>query len=80
MPRKLDDSGCTEVMEDHIVEEVRRIRDLHAAQFNYDVDAIVADLKRSEAERDWPRASFAPRRIQRPARATAAEVSHTPPK
>lgn len=54
-------------MEDHIVEEVRRIREAHAAQFNYDVAAIFADLRRSEAERDWPRASFAPRRIPIPA-------------
>lgn len=51
-------------MEDHIVEEVRRFRDEHAAQFNYDLDAIVADLKRSEAERDWPKVSFGPRRIE----------------
>jgi hypothetical protein len=63
-------------MQDPIVEEVRRIRDEHAAMFNYDLEAIVADLRRSEAERDWPRASFAPRRVQAealadPARETA---------
>jgi len=63
-------------MQDPIVEEVRRIRDEHAAMFNYDLEAIVADLKRSEAERDWPRASFALRRVQTealadPARETA---------
>jgi len=67
-------------MEDHIVEEVRQIRQEHAAQFNYDVEAIVADLRRSEAERDWPRAAFAPRRIQRLVPATGAEVSVTTPK
>ena len=64
-------------MKDHIVEEVRRIRDEHAAQFNYDLDAIVADLKRSEAEREWPRASFAPRRIQGLVPVGGAEVSQT---
>ncbi len=37
-------------MKDHIVEEVRQIRDEHAAQFNYDLNAIVADLKRSVVE------------------------------
>ena len=63
-------------MTDHIVEEVRRIRDEHASQFNYDLDAIVADLKRSEAERDWPRASFEPRRIKSPA--VGAEIPRTP--
>ena len=50
-------------MEDEIVEEVRRIREEHAARFHYDVAAIFADIRRSEAERDWPRASFAPNRI-----------------
>jgi hypothetical protein len=53
-------------MNDPIVEDVRQIRDEHAARFNYDVELIVADLKKSEAERDWPRASFAPRRVHRP--------------
>jgi hypothetical protein len=52
-------------MEDHIVEEVRRIREEHAAKFNYDVDAIYADIKRLEAERRQPRVSFGPRRIEK---------------
>ena len=30
---------------------------------------------RSEAERDWPRAAFAPRRVQRPVLATEADVA-----
>ena len=66
-------------MRDHIVEEIRRIREEHAAQFNYDVKAIIADLKRSEAERDWPRASFAPRRISSvvPSTSTAEELHKT---
>ena len=64
-------------MEDHIVEEVRRISDEHAAQFDCDVEAIVADLRRSEGERDWPRASFAPRRIpiQRAVPGSGGDVS-----
>ncbi len=66
-------------MTDHIVEEIRRIRDEHASQFNYDLDAIVADLRRSEAERDWPRASFAPRRIQSLVPGGGAEAPRTPP-
>ncbi len=64
-------------MKDHIVEEVRRIREEHAAQFDYDVDAILADLRRSEAERDWPRASFGPRRIEKPAPPGAASVNRS---
>ena len=50
-------------MVDVIVEEVRRVREDHAAQFHFDLDAIAADLKRAETERDWPLRSFAPRRI-----------------
>ena len=33
---------------DPIVEEVRRIRDEHAARFKYDLDLIVKDLKEQE--------------------------------
>lgn len=51
-------------MEDHIVEEVRRVREEHAAQFNYDVDAIFEDYKRLEAESKRPHVSFGPRRIE----------------
>ncbi len=35
---------------DEIVDEVRAIRDVHAAKFGYDLQAIYADLKKSEAE------------------------------
>jgi hypothetical protein len=52
-------------MKDHIVEEVRRIREEHAAQFNYDVDAIYEDLKRIEAKSGRPHVSFGPRRINK---------------
>jgi hypothetical protein len=33
---------------DPIVDEVRRIRDAHAARFNYDLDAIFRDIKEQE--------------------------------
>jgi hypothetical protein len=33
---------------DPIVDEVRRIRDAHAARFNYDLKAIYQDLKEQE--------------------------------
>ena len=36
---------------DEIVDEARAIRDAHAAKFSYDLQAIYADLKKSEAER-----------------------------
>jgi hypothetical protein len=53
-------------MEDQIVEEVRRIREEHAAQFDYDIDAIFADFKRLEAESTRTHVSFGPRRIEKP--------------
>ncbi len=33
-----------------ILDEIRRIRDEHAKQFNYDIDAIFADHRRYAAE------------------------------
>ncbi|MEY4144949.1 MAG: hypothetical protein RLZZ335_801 [Bacteroidota bacterium] len=38
------------MMNDEIVDEVRAIREAHAARFNYDLHAIYEDLKKSEAE------------------------------
>jgi hypothetical protein len=39
-------------MKDTIIEELHRIRQTHAAKFNYDVDAIVRDAaKRDRAEK-----------------------------
>lgn len=35
-------------MNDPIVDEVRRVRDAHAARFNYDLDAIFLDIKERE--------------------------------
>jgi hypothetical protein len=40
------------MIEDPVIQEVRRIRQEHAAQFNYDARAIFADLKRTEEARD----------------------------
>ena len=48
---------------DPIVEEVRRIRDTHAAKFNYDLKAICKDLKAKEKECDHPLVSFPPKRL-----------------
>lgn len=38
-------------MSDPIVDEVRRVRDAHAASFNYDLNAIFLDIKKREKER-----------------------------
>ncbi len=48
-------------MKDRIVEEVQRIREEHAARFNYDIAAIYAELKRMEAESELPHVSLEPR-------------------
>jgi hypothetical protein len=34
--------------DDPIVDEVRKVRDTHAKKFNYDLRAIVADLKKQQ--------------------------------
>ena len=47
---------------DEIVEEVRRIRHEHAARFNNDLDAIVADLRKSQRESGHKVVSLPPRR------------------
>jgi hypothetical protein len=36
------------MIKDHIVEEVRKVREAHAAQFNYDLRAIYDDIKKQE--------------------------------
>ena len=38
------------MLNDEIVDEVRAIRESHAAKFGYDLRAIYEDLKKSEAE------------------------------
>ena len=38
-------------MNDPIVDEVRRVREAHAASFNYDLHAIFLDIKKREKER-----------------------------
>lgn len=38
-------------MNDPIVDDVRTVRDAHAARFNYDLMAIFLDIKKREKER-----------------------------
>ncbi len=44
---------------DPIVDEVRRIRDAHAAKFNYDLKAIFRDIKEHEQRSGLTFVSFA---------------------
>ena len=51
-------------MNDPIVDEVRRVRDAHAARFNYDFDAIFRDIKEQEKKSGRKFVSFAPLRLE----------------
>jgi len=51
-------------MNDPIVDEVRRVRDAHAAMFNYDLDAIFQDIKEQERKSGLKFVSFPPRRTE----------------
>lgn len=47
--------------EDPIVAEVRKIREAHAVQFNYDLKAIYQDLKQQEQASERVFVSYPPR-------------------
>ncbi len=51
-------------MKDPIVDEVRRVRDAHAARFGYDLDAIFRDIKEQEKQSGRKFVSFVPRRVE----------------
>ena len=51
-------------MNDPIVDEVRRVRDAHAARFNYDLDAIFREIKEQERKSGHKFVSFAPRKCE----------------
>jgi hypothetical protein len=55
---------------DPIVEEVRKVRQKHAAKFNNDIEAIVADLREQEKKSRRKLVSLKPKRLPaRPRRA-----------
>jgi hypothetical protein len=49
---------------DPIVEEVRKYREQHAAQFNYDLQTIYQDLKAQEYRSERSFTSYSPRRLE----------------
>ena len=51
-------------MTDPIVDEVRKVRDAHAARFNYDLDAIFRDIKEQERKSGRKFVSFPPRKAE----------------
>ena len=59
--------GKLTAVPDPIVEEVRKVRDEHAARFNYDLDTIFDDFERSQKELGLPLVTLPPKRIAKPA-------------
>ena len=51
-------------MNDPIVDEVRRVRDAHAAMFNCDLDAIFQDIKEQEKKSGLKFVSYPPRKTE----------------
>lgn len=51
-------------MNDPIVEEIRRARDAHAKQFNYDLDAICDDLRQREKDSAVATGTLSPKRLE----------------
>ncbi|MBF0132217.1 MAG: hypothetical protein HQL75_06485 [Magnetococcales bacterium] len=49
---------------DPIVEEIRKIRDEHAARFNDDLEAIYKDIKRLEEESGRKTVNLKPKLVQ----------------
>lgn len=56
---------------DPIVEEVRKIRHQHAKRFNYDLRAIVDDLRKQQEQSGRKYVKFEPRRSSKVAKRKA---------
>lgn len=54
------------MFDDPIVEEIRRVRRAHAAQFDNDLAAIVADLQRLQRESGRHYVNYPPRLLEKP--------------
>ena len=51
------------MQKDPIVEEIRKIREAHAAKFNYDLKAICVDMKKKEKDSGHTIVSLPPKRF-----------------
>ena len=63
-------------MNDPIVDEVRRVRDAHAATFNYDLDAIFQNIKEEEKKSGLKFVSFPPRKMPNPYHGPPVKSAH----
>ena len=66
------------MFEDPIVEELRRVRDAHAARFNYDIEAIAEDIRRSERESGRTYVNYPPRLLKKPSTGGSATGGDQP--
>ena len=66
------------MIEDDVVREVRAVREAYARSHNYDVQAMVEDLRASDAVGDWPVVRHPPRPLRTESR-KAADVSPNKP-
>ena len=62
-------------MRDPIVEQVRKAREAYAAQFDHDLNRIVADLKRRQDQGEFQVIRRPPRPARKTARARARRVA-----
>ena len=62
-------------MRDPIVEQVRKAREAYAAQFDHDLNRIVADLKRRQDQGEFQVVRRAPRPTRTIARARTGRVA-----
>jgi hypothetical protein len=49
---------------DPIIDEIRKVREAHASQFNYDLDAIFRDIKEREKQSRRKFVAFPPRKAE----------------
>lgn len=52
------------MIDDPIVEEVRRVREAYAAQFNYDVEAMFRDLMEKERTSGRVYVKYPPKQVE----------------
>jgi hypothetical protein len=60
--------------DDPVVAEVRKVREAHAARFNYDLDAIFRDLKAKEQSSGRTYVRYPPRAARVAGKARSAET------
>ncbi len=61
---KADIKELKSMKDDPIVEEIRQVRETHAAKFNYDLWAIYKDIKEYEKQSKRTYVSYPPKTIQ----------------